>query len=105
MTFITVDILGGSIGIIFSLFSGTIITYIAILKASSNLKRKLLIKTAVFVWLGIVIFLAVPLWFSYNKLLPEWTYWVGVGSFLLFFIPFISNYYKKREISIKTVSD
>jgi putative flippase GtrA len=104
MTFITVEILGGSIGIFFSLLLGTILTYVSIIKASSNLKRKLLIKTVILVWGGIFILLAVPLWLSYNKLLPEWTYWAGVGSFLIVFIPFISNYYKKRKNSIKTVS-
>ena len=97
MTFITVDILGGSIGLISSILFGVAITYVSILKASSNLRRKLIIKTAFIAWMGVVLLLAIPLWFSYSQIFPEWMYWTGVGSFLMIFIPVISSYYKKKQ--------
>lgn len=100
MTFITVDILGGSLGIIFSFMLGIVVTYVSILKASSNLRRKLIIKTALLTWLGVLMFLAIPLWFSNIQVLPEWIYWVGVGSFLVVFIPVVNNYYKSRVNSL-----
>ena len=100
MTFITADILGGSIGLISSLLLGVAVTYVSILKASSNLRKKLIIKTAFLVWLGVVSLLAVPLWFSYSQIFPEWMYWTGVGSFLMIFIPFINSYYKRKANSL-----
>lgn len=100
MTFITVDILSASIGIIFSFMLGMIVTYVSILKASSNFSRKLIIKTIMFAWMGVVLLLAIPLWFSYMHVLPEWIYWAGVTAFLLIFIPLINNYYKNRAKSL-----
>lgn len=96
MTFITVDILSGSVGIILSLVTGVIVTYVSILKASSNKRRKLMIKTIILIWFGVIIFLVVPIVFSSLLLLPEWSYWIGIITFLVGFIPFISHYYKKR---------
>lgn len=104
MTFITVDILGGSIGILFSLFLGIVVTYVSILRASSNLRRKLIIKTALLAWLGVIALLIIPLWLSFNKILPEWAYWASVATFLAVFVPCISNYYKKRILSLNILS-
>lgn len=100
MTFITVDILGGSVGIILSLLTGIIVTYVSILKASTNKRRKLVIKTILLIWAGVTIFLALPLIFDSLNLIPEWGYWVGILFFLIVFIPFVSNYYKKRAYNL-----
>lgn len=100
MTFITVDILGGSVGVILSLLMGIIITYVSIIKASSNKRRKLVIKTLLLIWAGVIIFLALPLIFSLLNLIPEWGYWVGIFFFLIVVIPFVSSYYKKRAYNL-----
>lgn len=100
MTFITVDILGGSVGIILSLFTGIIITYVSILKASSNKRRKLVIKTVLLIWIGVILFLAMPLIFNSLNLIPEWGYWFGILFFLIVFIPFVSGYYRKRAYKL-----
>ncbi len=97
-----IGLLGGILGWAFGLLGGILGTRADIRRAKSPGERRFVIRISLFLWLLVLVLIALPQILFFAGIIPKWVYWSCFAAFFLVLLPLIEwDSHHQQRIQIK----